>query len=383
MKKNYLLILLLLTLYSCNENKKEKNIIIDNIKESVFILKGNVNLPDKSIIILEKQNLDKSFKEILKTQVNNNKFEFSKNIDEAELLFINFKNNDIKIPFIANNSEIFVNINIDDIDNVKIKGNQIQDNYSSYLKELEKAENKFVFKTDFIKNNSTSILSAIILKQMLGKTKWRIEQNKKAFETLSDNIKKTNLGIEINNFIKNNEPLVKEEKAVAELSLDPKISNETTVEVKPIIKQTISNTYPNRKKAPNFYAESINGNDISLNSILKNNKVVLIDFWASWCAPCRAESPNIIRLYNKYHAKGFDVIGVSEDKYADTDKWKNAVAIDRLPWHQVIDDNRRVAKMFGVSSIPHTVLIDGNGGLILNKKTSYTIEAKLKEIFGY
>ena len=77
------------------------------------------------------------------------------------------------------------------------------------------------------------------------------------------------------------------------------------------------------------------------------------------------------------------MIGVSEDKYGDIDKWKNAVTTDGLPWHQVIDDNKRVAKMFGVKAIPHTVLLDQDGGVILNKKSSYTIERKLKEIFGF
>jgi len=239
-----------------------------------------------------------------------------------------------------------------------------------------------LFKTKYIKNNPNSILSVIILKKMLGVTKWRTEQNRKAYNVLSPKIQNTKIGKNVLEYITKNEKLTAKAVSIAEVSLDPEVTNETPV-VEVIKKTTSPSVVKYRKKAPNFYAESIKGNDISLKSILKNNKVVLIDFWASWCAPCRAESPHIKRLYKKYHAKGFDVIGVSEDKYSDMNKWRNAVTNDGLPWHQVIDDNRRVARMFGVNTIPHTVLVYKNGGIILNKKSSYTIERKLKEIFGY
>jgi len=382
MKFNFLLLSIFLLIVSC---KKEKVTTINTEKipeiHNGLFVKGTVDLPDHSVILLQEQLTDKSFKTLKTTQTKDENFNFSEIIKEEKLYFIGFNNSDKKIPFIANNFETFIDVDINNIDNSTVKGATIQETYSIYLKGLAKATNKFVFKTNYIKKNSNSILAAIVLKQMLGKTKWRIDQNKKALQFLSPKIQKTNIGKEISQFIKDNEKLVENTVAVAEVSLDPEVSDE--VEIKVVEKKTTAVITPYRKKAPNFYAESINGNDISLKSVLKNNKIVLVDFWASWCAPCRAESPKIIRLYNKYHAKGFDVIGVSEDKYADIDKWKNAVSLDGLPWHQVIDDNKRLANMFGVTSIPHTVLLDQNGGIIFAKKSSYTIEQKLKEVFGY
>lgn len=382
MKIKILLISIVLIISSCKKEAEKKGVIQEALKtHNGLFVKGTVDFPNKTVILLQEQLIDKSFKTLKNTQTKDKKFSFSELINEEKLYFIGFNNTDKKIPFIANNFETFIEVDIDNIDNSTVKGATIQEAYSLYLEDLEKASNKFVFKTNYIKKNFNSILSAIVLKQMLGKTKWRIEQNKKAFELLSTKIKSTIIGKEINQFLVENEKLVEKEVAVAEVSLDPKISNE--VEVKVVEKKAVAVITPYRKKAPNFYAESINGNDISLKSVLKNNKVVLVDFWASWCAPCRAESPKIIRLYNKYHAKGFDVIGVSEDKYADIDKWKNAVSIDGLPWNQVIDDNKRLANMFSVTNIPHTVLLDQNGGIIFAKKSSYTIEQKLKEIFGF
>jgi len=382
MKKSALLFTIILMIVSCKNEKKDvkKNITIPKIHNGLFI-KGHINLPDNSVILLQEQSINKKFNTIQTTETKTNSFSFEEIINEEKLYFIGFNNHDKKIPFIANNHETVINIDINNIESTKVQGATIQQEYTRYTNNLDKAKNKFVYKTNYIKSNNNSILSAIILKQMLGKTKWRIEQNNKSYNNLSDKIKQSNIGKEIIAYITKNEPLVAKSKTVPEVSLNPEISNETPIKI--IEKKATAVITPYRKKAPNFYAESINGNDISLKSITANNKVVLVDFWASWCAPCRAESPKIIQLYNKYHSKGFDVVGVSEDKYIDLNKWKNAVSLDGLPWHQVIDDNRRVAKMFGVSSIPHTVLLDQNGGIILNKKSSYTIEQKLKELFGF
>lgn len=113
--------------------------------------------------------------------------------------------------------------------------------------------------------------------------------------------------------------------------------------------------------------------------------VVLIDFWAAWCRPCRAENPNVVRLYNKYHKDGFDVFSVSLDK--SKDKWEQAIAADGLVWKNHVSDLKywqsEAAKLYNVSSIPFTVLIDKDGKVIATKLRGASLEAKLKEIFGH
>jgi thiol-disulfide isomerase/thioredoxin len=229
---------------------------------------------------------------------------------------------------------------------------------------------------------------------MLGKTKWRLGQNRKAFEYLDENLKTSKLGEYIHAFLIKNEPLVKDEVIVEELSLNPEVANivyktpvikeaQPEIAKKPVIKKPKVKKVPKRRKALNFSAESQNGGDISLNLVKKNAKVTLVDFWASWCGPCRKSNPHLKQLYNKYHSKGFNIIGVSEDKLTDKSSWLNAIAVDALPWQQVIDDYGRIAEIYNVSGIPHTVLIDSKGGIIFQKKSTYTIEKKLKEIFGF
>lgn len=113
-------------------------------------------------------------------------------------------------------------------------------------------------------------------------------------------------------------------------------------------------------------------------------KVVLIDFWASWCHPCRRENPNVVRMYNDYNKEGFEVFSVSLDK--DHDKWVRAIETDGLRWTHVSDLKfwqSAAAKKYGVKSIPFTVLIDRDGTILGKNLRGADLEAKLKSIFGH
>ncbi|MEM9053500.1 MAG: TlpA disulfide reductase family protein, partial [Bacteroidota bacterium] len=110
---------------------------------------------------------------------------------------------------------------------------------------------------------------------------------------------------------------------------------------------------------------------------------VLIDFWASWCRPCRAENPNVVRMYNKYQGKNFEIFGVSLDKTKE--KWVDAIAQDNLAWPHVSDLKfwqSAAAKLYNVNSIPFTVLIDPDGNVIETKLRGKALEDKLDEIFN-
>lgn len=134
-------------------------------------------------------------------------------------------------------------------------------------------------------------------------------------------------------------------------------------------------------EAPDFTMDDPDGNPVSLSSF--KGKVLLVDFWASWCGPCRRENPNVVRLYNKYHEKGFDILGVSLDR--GRDPWLKAIDTDGLVWHHVSDLkgwSNSAAQLYGVSSIPHTVLLDKEGRIIARNLRGETLEAKLRELFG-
>jgi len=134
--------------------------------------------------------------------------------------------------------------------------------------------------------------------------------------------------------------------------------------------------------APEISLPTPEGTTFSLSSL--RGKVVLIDFWASWCSPCRRANPHVLSLYKKYHDKGFDVLGVSLDKTKES--WIKAIKDDGLIWHHVSDLKywqSEAGRAYGVQSIPHTVLIDREGKIIAVGLRDASLEAKLKEIFGF
>jgi len=130
-----------------------------------------------------------------------------------------------------------------------------------------------------------------------------------------------------------------------------------------------------------FTGPTPDGDQLSLKSSL--GKLTIIDFWASWCGPCRRENPNVVRVYNKYHDKGLEIIGVSMDKSAD--KWKEAIEKDKLNWKHVShlkSWQEPIAKPFGVRSIPSTFLLDENGVIIAKNLRGQDLENKVRSILG-
>lgn len=137
------------------------------------------------------------------------------------------------------------------------------------------------------------------------------------------------------------------------------------------------------KAAPNFVQNDANGLPIALADL--KGKVVLIDFWASWCGPCRKENPNVVALYNKYKDKGFTVLSVSLDN--NKDAWLAAIQKDKLSWPYHVSDLRgwqnEAAKQYMVTGIPFTVLVDQQGNIINTKLRGPDLERTLISIFGF
>jgi len=134
--------------------------------------------------------------------------------------------------------------------------------------------------------------------------------------------------------------------------------------------------------APDFTAPDPEGNQITLSEIL--GKVTILDFWASWCRPCRLENPNFVKLYDKYHEKGLNIISVSLDRENQKSRWIKAIEKDNLSWYNV--SNLKywqdpVALMYNITSIPATFILDDKGTIIATRLRGSALEKKIDELF--
>lgn len=135
--------------------------------------------------------------------------------------------------------------------------------------------------------------------------------------------------------------------------------------------------------APDFTQNDVNGKPVTLSSF--RGKYVLIDFWASWCGPCRQESPNLVKAYNKYKDKNFTILGVSLDRSTGKNDWLNAIKNDGLAWTQVSDLNfwsNKVAVLYFIVQIPSNFLLDPQGKIIGKDLRGTDLENKLAEVLG-
>jgi peroxiredoxin len=314
----------------------------------------------------------------------NGTFTLQGKVEAPNLMYITFTDDSQIEVFIENST---ITITGDSVQNTKITGSGTNDLYTAYIEKRDSVEESF--------KSQEAEYDSVMVKYKAAKkagndaeAKSYYDQMAKIEEVPEAAIREYNL-----NFIKNHPS-----SYVAPVVLWNELAwGMDAPEMEPLVNgfdTTIRNSeYIARLKdrievlkkvavgspAPDFTMNDTLGNPHALSSYY--GKVLLVDFWASWCGPCRRENPNIVAVYKQFHKKGFDILGVSFDK--NKASWTKAILDDKLTWNHVSDLQgwgNAAGKLYGIRSIPSNMLLDEKGTIIAKNLMGEDLTNKLKEL---
>ena len=380
MQRIFISIFIISFLFSCKQSTKKE-----------FDVNGIIKNSNDKIVYLQETPLGSGERIISDSSVINKdgSFHLKAKAPEESLFNLSLKNETYPVAFIVNDvSKITVNVDVNNPGDYEVKGSPA----SKSLKDFSvSANNKWMGlyllgrEMDSLKKNGAtdSVLLSVngkgtaLLGEMQNYVKSYIENSSSpitsvwALGTYSQVFSMNDYQTILNGIVKKF-PKHKGIAAVKEM-------NDRQMALAKQKLQQPQETEWTGKQAPELSLPDMNGNEIKLSSF--KGKYVLVDFWASWCLPCRQENPNVVQAYNKYKNKNFTILGVSLDK--EKDDWLNAVQKDKLSWTQVSDLrewNSLAVSTFDFTGIPFNVLVDPDGKIIAQSLRGNELEKKLEEV---
>ncbi len=355
MRKSLLLLAALALLSSC---KKEGSYTIDGTAKG---------FEDGKEVILERQDDSVGVIPVDTAKIVKGEFKFKGITKEPGLYSVRLQDLNGKAFFIVEEGSIKLDVDKDSLFKSKMSGTYNNDQFREFNEQGLVIQRKIVA---FKRDNQAKMMQAQEVKDTAA-----INKMQKEYEGLQGEMKTQAItyvkshpkalisALLTQSFFQSFEP---DTKMIEELynGLDPEVKN-TKVGKKIAKSLKDMKTVDVGKKAPDFSAPNVDGKMTSLASSL--GKVTIIDFWASWCAPCRQENPNIVAIYKDFHDKGLNIISVSLDKPGMANKWKEAIAKDGMTWTQVSNLKEwedPIAKMYNVAAIPKMFILNEYGVVI-------------------
>ncbi len=373
MKKLTLLFLSIILLASCNTENKQKdgNVTIDG---------AGMGLGDKQVKLLTYKGMKEE--PLDSVQMKEGHFKLVESVDKPILAFLRLEGVPSDLPLILEpGSNIKIDINSSHMRRSSVISQGLNKKFYDYLdhvREFRGEQERLAKLYQAAQNKGTEAQKTDIVNRYYAIDDDRHEYEYKFIEKNKDNLVGA-LVFESVAF----------DKAEPDYNKLLKIYEKFPKEIKEL--PNVKNAYEHIKglaavsigsKAPDFTAPTPDGKMLSLKDVM--GKVTVIDFWASWCRPCRAENPYVVQIYKKYHDKGLNIIGVSLDKPGNKDAWVKAIKDDGLIWNHVSNlkfwQDPIARELYHVNSIPQTFILDKNGIIRAKNLRRDHLEAKIKEL---
>ncbi|TGV04881.1 TlpA disulfide reductase family protein [Flavivirga rizhaonensis] len=397
LKIKYLVIslfIIILTVINCKEDPKHDG----------FTISGTINGLDSGWVKLIKPRVffTDTITVLDSTEIKNGKFTFKGKVDHVDYVQLNLAPR-LNAYFFLENSPITLDVNIDNAEKGSgyippiVTGSKTQDLYDLQRAKIDsiRGQNKYlVFKKqrqDVIeakRTNDKAFLEQVQANMVASESledELQEELKKYKIQFLKENpsspVSVHIFGITFSEIVMNREEM----KAVYSLFQGDALKANRFRALKKTYEDYIEK-FAIGATVPDFTLKTLEGNDLTLSKV--KGDYILVDFWASWCIPCRASFPHLKDIYNKYKTNGFEVVAVATgDK---DDKWRKAIEKDQTVWKHVFDTakdskgkNGDIADAYGVPYLPTTYLLDNNRKIIGRNLSKKELEIKLEELFGY
>jgi len=345
-------------------------------KDYGFSIHGNIEGDYSGIILLYKREAGEWLK-MDSVTVENNTFLFQGNIGLPEMYYISIGGEKNFAEIFLEQADINFNVSFDDFRNPEISGSASHLEFTTYQEKSSAYD-------DMLSEAWKNIKAAQAEGNREAEKNWE-----EAYEK-ADNDQKNFI---IDYAMQNNASVVsayivlRNAYQYDETDLEPVVNNFDNSIKGSIYIKNLSKRIETLKRvsvgqpAIDFTINDMKGNPVRLSSLF--GKYLLVDFWASWCGPCRRENPNVVAAYNEFNDKGFDILGVSFDK--DKDKWIKAVEDDGLPWHHAGDLKgwgNEAGKLYAINSIPSNILLDPEGIIIAKNLRGEDLRIQLEKLFA-
>ncbi len=343
-----------------------------------FTLNVTVNGAKDGTMVYLKERVDADWVTADSAKLKDSKAVLKGHVESPDMMYLFIENIRGAIPVFVEQGDINLTTDIKNIRAVVIENSKSNDEYEKFMKDVMNSYDKQVqelgAKYGVAQRKGDTAEVARLEKEYEG-----IENNRK--QAMLDYIKNNNKSVVGPYVIYANSYMFElDDLDKAANSVDPSMADNKFVK---LLKERVATLKRVQVGQPfiDFTQNDPQGNPVSLSSVVKNNKYVLVDFWAAWCQPCRRENPNVLNAYQKYHDKGFTVFGVSFDNQKQD--WIKAIQDDGLTWTQVSDLKgwgNSAGKLYGIQSIPQNILIGPDGKIVARNVRGEALQEKLKEL---